>query len=104
MKFWWENSIIDYDHMFKSTNLIQFHERITEKILGEPLDSIFDNYKITAQEIESFPFKTLLITAKDDQMVMIESVPVQEIRSNKNIKFCLTEQGAHMCWFEGWKP
>jgi len=25
MKFWWENNIIDYDHMFKCTNLKEFH-------------------------------------------------------------------------------
>ena len=47
---------------------------------------------------------TLLITAEDDPMVPIESVPVDQIRRNQRVKFCLTEKGAHMCWFEGWIP
>lgn len=47
MKFWWENGIINYDHMNTSKNLKEFHERITEKIIGEPLDQIFDNFKVT---------------------------------------------------------
>jgi len=99
MKFWWENGIIDYDQMNKSTNLKEFHERITEKILGQPVDQIFDNFKVTGEEIKELPFSTLLITAKDDPMVLIETVPVEDIKKNKNIKLCLTEKGAHMCWF-----
>lgn len=37
-------------------------------------------------------------------MVPFESVPVENIEKNKNINFCPTEKGAHMCWYEGLKP
>jgi hypothetical protein len=47
MKFWWKNNIIDYNHMLKAQNLKEFHERITEKILGEPVDGIFEKLKVT---------------------------------------------------------
>ena len=72
--------------------------------MGEPLDSVFARFKVSSNHIAQFPIKTLIITARDDPMVKIESVPVDAIRQNSNIKFILTEKGGHMCWFEGLRP
>lgn len=104
MRFWWDNGIIDLEHLKKSENLKEFHERITAKILGRPVNDLFDEMSVTPKDLENFPVKTLLITSKDDPMVPFESVPVDSIRKNKHINFCPTDKGAHMCWYEGWKP
>ena len=37
-------------------------------------------------------------------MVSIDSVPVDAVRQNKNIKLIITDKGGHLTWFEGIKP
>jgi predicted alpha/beta-fold hydrolase len=104
MSFWWRTGVVDEDHMRASRDLRQFHERMTEPLMGEPLDSVFDRFKVTEGHVAQFAVKTLMIAAQDDPMVKIESIPLEAVRRNANIKLILTENGGHMCWFEGVRP
>jgi predicted alpha/beta-fold hydrolase len=36
-------------------------------------------------------------------MVDFNTVPVETLKKNKNIKFLSTKKGGHLCWFEGFK-
>lgn len=52
MKFWWESGIVDIEHLKKSKNMRQFHDRITIQILGfENSDDLFDHFKIKNEAI-----------------------------------------------------
>jgi predicted alpha/beta-fold hydrolase len=52
MKFWWENNIVNLEHLKESRNLRDFHERITTKVTGEDdLDKFFDHFKIQCQDL-----------------------------------------------------
>jgi len=50
--------------------------------MGEPIDDTFDRFKVEGSAIEKFPFKTLIVTARDDQMVSVDTVPIESIRRN----------------------
>lgn len=46
MKFWQDIGLVDFDHLKKAETLVEFHQRITEKIVGIPVDELFDKFKI----------------------------------------------------------
>ena len=46
MQFWWHNGIVDLEHLKASKNILEFHQRVTEKILGEPIDDFFDQLRV----------------------------------------------------------
>lgn len=83
-----------------------FHERITTKVTGyDDLDKFFDHFTIQREDLEKLDLETFVLTAEDDPMVHFDTVPVETIRKNRNIKFVSTKKGGHLCWFEGWlKP
>lgn len=58
--------------------------------MGEPLDTVFDRFKVKEEHIAQLSVKTLMITAQDDPMVKIESIPLDAVRRNVNIKLILT--------------
>jgi predicted alpha/beta-fold hydrolase len=40
-----------------------------------------------------------MMVSKDDPIVSYNSMPLETIKANKNIKFVVTEKGGHLCWF-----
>lgn len=40
----------------------------------------------------------------DDPIVSPSQIPVDQIYENHNILYTTTKNGAHCCWFEGFKP
>lgn len=43
------------------------------------------------------------MNSKDDPIVSSKSIP-QELKTNRNVEFVLTESGGHVCWYEGIIP
>lgn len=44
------------------------------------------------------------MVSKDDPIVPFSTIPIESLNKNKNIKLLVTEQGGHMCWFQGIRP
>ena len=44
---------------------------------------------------------TLIINAKDDDVVPIDAIPFEECEANPNIVLVVTQTGNHLAWFEG---
>lgn len=89
----------------KSTNLREFHSRITAKILGyDSADYLFQQYSINGEMISKLNVNTLLMVSKDDPIVSYKAMPHDQIKGNQNIKFVATEKGGHLCWYEGIIP
>lgn len=83
----------------------EFHSRISAKILGyDSADCLFEQYSINGEMIQKLNINTLLMASKDDPIVSFGSMPLSEIKENKNIKFVTTERGGHLCWYEGVIP
>jgi predicted alpha/beta-fold hydrolase len=104
MEFWYRCGLVDKAHLAKATTLRQFHERITEKIVGDPIDHIFDSLRITDSHIQNLQIPSLVIQARDDPMVAFDSIPIEALKANRQVKLIVTEKGGHMCWFEGIPP
>ncbi len=52
MKFWWDNNIVDLEHLKQSKTIRDFHERFTAKVTeSQNLDEFFENYKIKNSDI-----------------------------------------------------
>ena len=84
----------------ESQSLMEFHNRLTAKILGlSSAQDIFNAYTITPEEISSLGMKTLMMLSKDDPIVSYSSMPIDSIKNNSNITLHSTERGGHLCWF-----
>ncbi len=80
MKFWWENKIVDLEHLKKSRNLREFHERITIKVTGnDDLDDFFDHFKIECKDLELLDLETFVLSSEDDPMVDFKTVPIKSL-------------------------
>lgn len=50
MKYWEDSSLVDFNHLKKSTNLSEFHGRLTVKLLGyDNVDDLYNAYTITPE-------------------------------------------------------
>ena len=45
----------------------------------------------------------MILTAKDDPLVMFNSFPTEALEENSKIDFIATERGGHLAWFEDLK-
>jgi uncharacterized protein len=105
MNFWEDIGICDMSKIKKSKTLEEFHYEATCKILGlENTDELFKMYTLTENDIQSIKVPTYMMVSKDDPIVSYETMPLETIKSNKNINLVVTERGGHLCWFEGMIP
>lgn len=105
MKHWEEKGILNFDEIRNSVTIRQFHEHVTTKIFGfKHVNEFFNKFQISSHQVKTLQYPTLLMTSKDDPIVRFESLPIDEINLNKNIRLIVTEKGGHLCWFQGIRP
>lgn len=98
MKYWENIGLVKMSEVFKAKNLSEFHNSITVKIVKEKdADSLFKRYSI-GPEIGDLRIPSLFMNSKDDPIVSCSSIP-EELKTNKNVEFMLTESGGHVCWY-----
>lgn len=67
-------------------------------------NEFYNKISINEGELERIDIPMLLMNSKDDPIVKINQVPLEEILRNRNLSMLMTEKGAHVCWFSGMKP
>lgn len=100
-----ETHDIDFNEVFKSTGLKEFHSKFSLKLFGyKSVEEYTRTSYIDDKTVANISIPLLCLHAKDDPIVVRDSIPLQSLKSNRNIIFAETSHGAHLCWFEGWNP
>ncbi|CAD8115992.1 unnamed protein product [Paramecium sonneborni] len=95
---------IQIEEALQAKNTYQFDELITRRLFDfDSPEQLYSNIGC-GNYIKDVKVPVFIMHAKDDPIVPQFLVPYDQIKQNPNIIVALTNKGAHVEWFTGFKP
>ena len=94
---------MNFKEIAKVDSWKKYDEQITSKVFGKYFKSTSDYYwhASSLHCVQGIKVPTMVIHSKDDPIIPIECLPVDECLANENIIVGIVRKGAHICYFTG---
>ncbi|KAL4476789.1 hypothetical protein ABPG72_010626 [Tetrahymena utriculariae] len=91
----------DYDELLLAKTCRELDNKFTSKLLGyRTADEYYKNIS-SIHYIDQIKIPVLFIQSKDDPILSENTLPIDEIKNNRNLLMIVTNTGGHVGWFEG---
>ena len=94
---------INFEDIKKVKTWHDWDKHYTSKIYSHKYPNLADYYHASSSmhKIQGIKKPTLVIHSKDDPIIPIECLPMDECLANPKIIVGVVEKGGHVCYFEG---
>lgn len=93
---------LDMTRISKVETWRDFDEEFTRKVHPKWPSTAQYYYEASClQKVKDIKVPTLVLHSKDDPIVPIDCLPIDECEANRNIITAVTDRGGHVCYFMG---
>ena len=93
---------INLEELKKAETWKDFDDRFTIKLYPQHKTVAEYYHKVSSLEwVKDITVPTLVIHSRDDPIVPIDCLPIDECIANKNIIVGIVRKGGHVCYFQG---
>ena len=93
---------LDMTRISKVETWRDFDEEFTRKVHPKWPSTAQYYYEASClQKVRDIKVPTLVLHSKDDPIVPIDCLPIDECEANRNIITAVTDRGGHVCYFMG---
>ena len=97
-----ERFSLNYEELRRAHSWKQVDEMFTMKVYPQYKTAAEYYYQVSClPKVKHITKPTLVIHSRDDPIVSVECLPVDECIANKNIIVGISSKGGHVCYFQG---